>query len=109
MIEIFSCQFDDMMGQPKGVAEEDDLNYVCELQGRLEDAYEMASEHPGQSDVRQKRYYDVRVNNKPYKSDDLVWAMNKIKKKEMCPEIQMRWTGSLIILKHLNDVTYQVR
>ena len=51
----------------------------------------------------------MRVNEKPYKSDDLVWDMNKTRKRGMCPKMQIRWTGPLITLKRLNDVTYQVR
>ena len=38
---------------------------------------------------------------------DLVWAMNKVRSKGKSPKMQMRWVGPLIILKCLNDVTYQ--
>ena len=76
---------------------------------RLEDAYDVAREHLQPSAVRQKRYYDVRANEKPYRPGDLVWTMNKARKKDKSPEIQMRWLGPLVVLKRLNDVTYQVK
>ena len=48
---------------------------------RLEDAYEVAREHLKLSANRQKRYYDVKANERPYKVGDLVWGMNKVRRK----------------------------
>ena len=61
---------DVMMGQPDGVSSGDELDYVCGLRERLKDAYEVAREHLQRSAVWQKRCYDIRVNEKPYKTHE---------------------------------------
>ena len=99
---------DVMVGQPED-SSQNELDYVQGLRERLEDAYEIARENLQSSAVRQKRYYDVRANEKPYKSGDLVWTMNKTRRKGKCPKMQMRWTGPLVVLERLNDVTYKVK
>ena len=100
---------DVMMGRPGSESSRDELEYVQGLRDRLEDAYDVAREHLQSSANRQKRYYDVNACEKPYKPGDLVWTMNKTRKKGKCPKMQMRWTGPLVVLKRLNDVTYQVK
>ena len=67
----------------------------------------LAREHLKLSAIRQKRYYDVRVNEQPYKPGNLVWAMNKVRRK--CPEMQMQWIGPLVVVKRLTHVTYLVK
>ena len=99
---------DVMMGETTPTLE-DELDYVQGLRERLEDAYEVAREHLEKSAVRQKRNYDVRANEHPYEPGDLVWTVNKSRKKGRCPKMQMRWLGPLVVLKRLNDVTYQVK
>ena len=100
---------DVMMGHPESGSGKDELEYVQGLRDRLEDAYDVAREHLQSSAIRQKRYYDVNASEKPYKPGDLVWTMNKTRKKGKCPKMQMRWIGPLVVLKRLNDVTYQVK
>ena len=106
--ELF-MPMDIMMGRPEGSEEVDELYYVWELWERFEDAYEVAREHLKLSANRQKRYYDVRVNEQPYKPGDLVWTMNKVRKKGKCPKMQMRWIGPLTVVKLLNNVTCLVK
>ena len=100
---------DVMFGKPEGDMGGEELEYVRGLRGRLEDAYDVAREHLQQSAERQKRYYDVRANESPYEPGDLVWTMNKTRKKGKSPKLQTRWLGPLLVLKRLNDVTYQVK
>ena len=54
----------------------------------------MAGEHLKLSASRQKRYYDVKANEQPNKPGDLVWTMNKVRKKGRCPKMQICWIGS---------------
>lgn len=100
---------DVMIGQPGNSEVKDELEYVRGLRERLEDAYDLAREQLQKSAVRQKRYYDVRANEQPYEPGDLVWTMNKSRRKGKSPKLQMRWLGPLVVLKRLNDVTYQVK
>ena len=106
--ELF-MPIDVMFGKPDDQSGPNELDYVQGLRDRLEDAYDVARECLKQSAVRQKRYYDVRANEKPYNSGDLVWTMNKSRRKGRSPKMQMRWLGPLVVLKRLNDVTYQVK
>jgi len=99
---------DVMMGQPEREVESE-LEYTRGLRDRLEEAYDVAREHLKVDAVRQKRYYDLRAHEKPYEAGDLVWTMNKSRKKGRCPKWQMRWLGPLVVLKRLNDVTYLVK
>ena len=55
------------------------------------------------------RYYDLNANEKPYEKGDLVWTMNKSRKKGVCPKMQNRWIGPLLVLERLNDVTYRIK
>jgi transposase InsO family protein len=100
---------DVMMGQPESSEDQNELEYVQKLRERLEDAYEIAREHLQENANRQKRYYDVKAHEEPYATGDLVWTMNKVRKKGRCPKLQMKWVGPLVVEKRLNDVTYQVR
>ena len=99
---------DVMMGQPDEV-EGDELSYVEGLRWRLEDAYADARVHLEAAANRQKRYYDIKAHENPYNTGDLVWTMNKVRKKGKCPKMQMRWVGPVVVLQRLNDVTYQVK
>jgi len=99
---------DVMMGRPQSEAG-DELEYTRGLRERLEEAYDVAREHLKTDAVRQKRYYDLRAHEKPYETGDLVWTMNKSRKKGRCPKWQMRWLGPLVVLRRLNDVTYHVK
>ena len=35
--------------------------------------------------------------------------MNKSRRKDKSPKLQMRWLGPLVVIRRLNDVTYQVK
>ena len=100
---------DVLVGQPEDSEVAGELEYVQGLRDRLEDAYDVAREHLQTSANRQKRGYDVRANENPYEPGDLVWTMNKSRKKGRSPKLQMRWLGPLVVLRRLNDVTYQVK
>ena len=105
--ELF-VPIDVLVGKPENSCQ-DELEYVEGLRNRLEDAYDVAREHLKVDAVRQKRTYDVRANENPYEPGDLVWTMNKARKKGKSPKLQSRWLGPLVVLKRLNDVTYQVK
>ena len=100
---------DVMVGSPDDSSNQDELDYVTGLRERIEDAYDVAREHLQTSANRQKRYYDLRANESPYKPGDLVWTMNKTRKKGKCPKMQMRWNGPLVVLERINDVTYKLK
>ena len=99
---------DVMIGMPEDVVP-GELPYVTDLKHRLEEAYDVARENLQADAVRQKRYYDLNANEKPYEKGDLVWTMNKSRKKGVCPKMQNRWIGPLLVLERLNDVTYRIK
>ena len=99
----------DVMLEERCPQEEDELGYVQGLRERLEDAYDVAREHLGRSANRQKRYHDVHAYEQPYKVGDLVWLVNKTRKKGRCPKMQQRWLGPAVIIQRINDVTYRLK
>jgi len=99
---------DVMMGQSE-VEMTGELDYVQQTRERLEDAYDIAREHLEISANRQKRYHDLRAHEKPYKPGDLVWVVNKERKKGKSPKLQMRWLGPMLVEDKINDVTYRIR
>ena len=106
--ELF-MPIDVMVGSPDDNSNQDELDYVTGLRERLEDAYDVAREHLQTSANRQKRHYDLRANESPYKPGDLVWISNKTRKKGKSPKMQMRWSGPLVVMERINDVTYKLK
>ena len=108
LVELF-MPIDVVFGQPYSSEKADELAYVLGLRERLEKAYDVARENLEKSTTTQNRYCNVRANEKPYQAGDLVWTMNKSRRKGKSPKLQMRWLGPLIVIKSLNDMTYQVK
>ena len=68
---------DAMMGCPDSLSNQDELEYIWGLRDRLEDTYDVAREHLKSSVTRQKKYYDVRANERSYEPENLVWTMKQ--------------------------------
>ena len=59
--------------------------------------------------ARQKHYYDLKAQDEPYKPGDLVWLVNKSRRKGRCPKLQKKWLGPAVVEVQVNDVTYKIR
>ena len=100
---------DVQVGAPEQDAPRDESSYVEELRVHLENAYSLARESLGASAVKQKRQYDLKAIDEPYVKGDLVWLVNKSRRKGKCPKLQPKWLGPMQVTDRLNDVTYKVR
>jgi transposase InsO family protein len=83
--------------------------YVHDLRERLQNAYEHVRTNLKIGAERQKRYYDVGTKSESYKEGDLVWLTNQSRRKGVCPKLQKKWLGPMIIEAKVNDVTYRLR
>ncbi|KAL9964889.1 hypothetical protein ACROYT_G028596 [Oculina patagonica] len=81
-------------------------DYAVALQQRLAGAHEVARRHLGRAAERQKRNYDKRVSNKPYRVGDSVWFHNIRRKKGRNPKLDCPWEGPYLVVTVLSDVTY---
>ena len=100
---------DVQVGSPETDVPKDESSYVEELRVHLENVYDLARENLGASAVKQKRYYDLRAIDEPFAKGDLVWMVNKSRRKGKCPKLQPKWLGPMQVTDRLNDVTYRVK
>ena len=82
--------------------------YVKKLKPKLHYAYELARKNLRRSTERQRRLYNERVFGEKVHEGDLVWVMNKERKKGKTPKLQPRWKGPCLVTKSYNDVVKQV-
>ena len=82
--------------------------YVKRLRGKLRYAYELARNSLRRSTERQKRLYNERVFGQRIHAGDLVWVMNKERKKGKTPKLQPKWKGPCLVTRAFNDVVVAV-
>ena len=78
------------------------------LRGKLRYAYELARNSLRRSTERQKRLYNERVFGQRIHAGDLVWVMNKERKKGKTPKLQPKWKGPCLVTRAFNDVVVAV-
>ena len=100
---------DIMMGVPLEEDRGQEPEYVAALRDRLQSAYNHVQENLQTAARRQKNYYDQGVTGTPYEVGDLVWRMNKTRRKGISPKLQSRWLGPCVIREKINDVTYKIQ
>ena len=104
-----SMPLDIQIGIAPEMETKDENEYVEDLRLRLENAYATARENLGESAQRQKHYYDLKAHDEPFRVGDLVWLVNKSRRKGRCPKLQKKWLGPAIVEEKVNDVTYKIR
>ena len=100
---------DVQVGSTSADVPQDESSYVEELRIHLENVYNLARESLGASAVKQKRHYDLKAIDEPYRKGDLVWLVNKSRRKGKCPKLQPKWLGPMQVIDKLNDVTYKIK
>ena len=83
-------------------------DYVKKLRGRLHYAYELSRNSLRRSTERQRRLYNERVFGQKVNVGDIVWAMNKERKKGKSPKLQPKWRGPCLVSHAFNDVVVTV-
>ena len=58
---------------------------------------------------RQKRQYDVRVNQHRYQTGDVVWLHTLLRVKQRSSKLQRNWDGPYFVTKVMSDVIYKIQ
>ena len=83
--------------------------YAQKLERKLQYAYELTRTHLKTAAQHNKRLYDRRTHGQGFTEGDLVWMLNKNRKKGVTPKFQPNWLGPSIILHMHNDVLAEVK
>jgi transposase InsO family protein len=83
--------------------------HAIRMQRKLQYAYTLARKHIKRGAERQKRLYDRKTFGRSYAAGNLVWLLNKQRKKGVSPKLQPNWRGPYLIVKMHNDVLAEVR
>jgi hypothetical protein len=101
-----SLPVDSMFGQapekPRSLSE-----YVAPVRGSLQAAYELVRQTAGSQQIRQKDYYDRRVQGSPYNPDNRVLLSVPCVKLGLSTKLYKPWQGPYRVVKKLSDVTYK--
>jgi hypothetical protein len=76
---------------------------------RLEKAHELAREHLKVTASRLKDYYDRKVHVNRFNVGDQVHVLNLRLYPNRCPKWVRRYADDAIVVKRINDVTYQLK
>ena len=87
---------------------ESTYDYVKKLREKLHYAYELSRNCLRKSTERQRRLYNERVFGEKVKVGDLVWVMNKERKRGKTPKLQPKWKGPCFVSHAYNDVVVAV-
>jgi hypothetical protein len=84
-------------------------DYASMLIEKLEKAHELTREHLQVTASRMKDYYDKKVHVNRFNVGDKVYVLNLRLYPQRCPKWVRRFSDEAIIIKRINDVTYQVQ
>ena len=82
--------------------------YVKDLSEKLSYAYSLSRDAMRRATERQRRLYNERTFGHKYKEGEIVWVMNKERKKGKSPKLQPNWKGPCLVAKIFNDVVVSV-
>jgi hypothetical protein len=69
----------------------------------------MARDNLKQSAERQKTLYDRRKHEQQFHVGNLVWFLNKIRKKGVSPKLQPKWRGPCVVVRMFSDVLSEIQ
>ena len=101
---------DIMLGtrEPKGESKAPQ-EYIIELEASMTEAHRLARENLLQSQRRQKRDYDVRINRSKYEAGDLVYKLDDSTQIGVSKKLKSPWIGPLLVIAVLSPVLYRVK
>jgi len=83
--------------------------YVKQLRERLQTAHQSVRESLKSAAKRNKRYYDIHCRTHKYQKGDVIYKVEKNKKKGQCPKLQPRWRGPFLISQVFSDVLFEIQ
>jgi hypothetical protein len=103
-----SMPVDIMMGACPG-QEMSHVLYVQKLQSRLEYAYSMARKELKVCAERQSKLYNKKTHGDGFEKGQLVWFLNKQRRKGISPKLQPKWRGPCVLLKMHSSVVVEIQ
>ena len=88
-----------MLGTLEGADKMTAPKYVQKLQSRLKGCFEEVCMYLKQQGERQCKYYNLSTHGQAYKSGDLVYLMEKTRKKQVCPKLMPKWKGLFMVVR----------
>ncbi|MGL4266101.1 MAG: DDE-type integrase/transposase/recombinase, partial [Weissella cibaria] len=84
-------------------------DYVIKLRDSIRKCENMAREHLGVAQKRQKEYYDRKAHGSPLKAGDNVWLHMSIPTSGMPAKLHREWKGPYTVMKVLSDTTCLIK
>ena len=84
-------------------------DYVDKLRERLKKAHSVARKNIGQSAVKQKDRYDMKIYHTQYEVGDFVWYLVETCKPGKCPKLNPDFEGPYVITRKLNPLDFQIQ
>ena len=85
------------------------VDFVTKLKARLNFAYDLCKQKLGRAAERQRRLYNSRTFGGSYKVLDMVWLMEKRRKKGVTPKLQQKWRGPCLVVRLHSDVVVELQ
>jgi transposase InsO family protein len=82
--------------------------FVADLRRNLEDSFQDVREALSAYGERQRRYYDLRTRGEELKIGNVVYMMDKNRKKGVAPKLSPRWKGPFLVIQKCGTV-YEVQ
>jgi transposase InsO family protein len=99
----------DVMVPLKGDEQLSAIEYVNKLRSKLIYAYELARNKLKASAERQKRLYNRHKHGDELQLGQVVWYINKLRKKGVSPKLQPKWRGPFLIVRKHNDILVEIQ
>ena len=89
--------------------EKDKDGYVQKLEEKLLEVHSIARGTLRESQKRQKRDFDLQLQEHKYQEGDVVYILDKATEKGLSPKLSAPWKGPGMILKVLSPYVYRVQ
>ena len=95
-------------GEGQGV--DDRVPFVSKLEGKIQEAHEIAREQLKRSHIHQKKQYDRKAKNKEWEIGRAVWLFNPTKQVGKSPKLTIFWEEQpYVIIEQVNDVVVKIQ
>lgn len=83
--------------------------YVSKQAKIINETEELARQHLGSAQKRQKEFYDIKKSGRPYKKDDLVLLLVKAVPLGQSRKFYKQWSGPWKVVTVISDVDYRIQ
>ena len=80
------------------------VEYVADLQNRIDIVHQHARHAVQMASDRMKEYYDTKADSRVFEVGQSVWLHNPKRRKGISPKLSRAWEGPYLVIKRLNHV-----